>query len=390
MRLPIGIQDFTKLREQGYLYVDKTMHMMPLLQGGQFFFARPRRFGKSLLASTLKAAFSGRKELFKGLWLEDKFDFAPRPVIRIDLSKLDYLQRSLETSLLEDFRQTASEYGLVLEQNTAKSAFEELILELSKTAKVVVLIDEYDKPITDYLLEPKKRAELQAVLKSVYGVLKPMDSYLHTVFLTGVSKIGKLSLFSDLNNLEDISLNSKYALICGYTKSEIEQAFPTQLEVVAQNLQFELPELMQHVMHWYNGYSWDAMNRVYCPFSFLIFLEQQEFKSYWYETGTPTFLVELIRAAKINPLELEQAILDSQNIAHTDADQINPISLMFQTGYLTITQKRSSPMGTVYQLSYPNHEVRIAFSKNLVEQYAANPLGSFAIYLQEAKNRWHG
>ena len=208
--LPIGIQDFPTLRETGYAYVDKTHLIYGLLESGKsYFLSRPRRFGKSLLVSTLKAIFDGRKDLFAGLWLETNFDFAVHPVIRLDFSRLDFSQRSLEVSLLYSLQQSAAEYDLTLEQDTVRSAFEELIYKLSQQGKVVVLIDEYDKPITDYLLEPEKRNAHQAVLKSLYGVLKPMNPYLELVFLTGVSKIGKLSLFSDLNNLQDISLNTK-------------------------------------------------------------------------------------------------------------------------------------------------------------------------------------
>jgi hypothetical protein len=289
----------------------------------------------------------------------------------------------------------AAEYGVELFADTVPSAFRELILELSKTAKVAVLIDEYDKPITDYLLEPEKRAEYQAVLKSLYGVLKPMDSYLHTVFLTGVSKIGKLSLFSDLNNLQDISLNADYALICGYTRPEINATFATHLEAVAKNLSLEMPELMQQITHWYNGYSWDAMNRVYCPFSFLIFLSQKEFKSFWFETGTPTVLVELIRAAQINPLEFNASQLDAYTISTTNVEHLDPIGLMFQTGYLTIDSIQKSVLGTTYTLSYPNQEVRQAFSSSLLLEYSQmfpSRIGQMGIRLAQALGAldWQG
>jgi hypothetical protein len=387
MRLPIGIQDFTNLRENNYLYVDKTMHMMPFLEGGRFFLARPRRFGKSLFLSTLKAAFRGRKDLFTGLWLFSNHDFETRPVIRLDFSKLDYRERSLEDSLLEDFRLIASEYGLQLEQNTAKAAFEELIRLLSERGRVVVLIDEYDKPITDYLLEPVKRAEHQAVLKSVYGVLKPIDEYLHLVLLTGVSKIGKLSLFSDLNNLQDISLNAKFAIACGYTEAEIRISFADRLKTIALEKNLELEVFMGLIRHWYNGYSWDAIQKVYCPFSFLLFLEQPNFRSYWYETGTPTFLLELIRAAQINPFVFEHLELPDSALVATNVEHIDPLGLMFQTGYLTIQRIESDQFGTRYTLAYPNEEVRQAFSSSLLAEYShAVPsfIGGFSLELQRA------
>jgi hypothetical protein len=368
--LPIGIQDFPTLRERGHVYVDKTRFIAPLLEsGGYFFLSRPRRFGKSLLVSTLKAIFDGRKDLFTGLWLEEKHNFAVHPVIRLDFSKLDFSARSLEVSLLLSLQQSAAEYGFFLEQDTVRSAFEELIYKLAQQAKVVVLIDEYDKPITDYLLEPEKRNAHQAVLRSLYGVLKPMNQYLELVFLTGVSKIGKLSLFSDLNNLQDISLNAKYALLCGYSRTEIEAGFPTYMTDLAQKFTLDFETLWQRVKHWYNGYSWDGVNRLYCPFSFLLFLEQQEFKSYWYETGTPTFLVDLIRLAKVNPLEFEDIELPDSEIRATNVDRINPTSLMFQTGYLTILSQSTGAFGVAYHLGYPNQEVRQAFSNDLILEY---------------------
>ncbi len=368
------------------VYVDKTMYMMPFLQGGVFFLSRPRRFGKSLLLSTLKAAFAGRKDLFASLWLENKFDFALRPVIRLDFSKLDYRERSLEASMLNDFRLTASDYGIQLEQNTAKSAFEELIRELSKTSKVVVLIDEYDKPITDYLLEPEIRGEHQAILKSVYGVLKPMDAHIHLVFLTGVSKIGKLSLFSDLNNLQDISLNQKYAQVCGYSRSEIDTHFAPWLEPIAVVLNVSMPVLWEAITFWYNGYSWDGVHKMFCPFSFLLFLENQEFRSFWYETGTPTFLVELIKNAQFNAIQFESIALDEMTISTTNVQNLEPVSLMFQTGYLTMIAKTRNTLGTRYLLSYPNEEVRQAFAKSLLLEYSQGKsyIGSFSLELQDA------
>ena len=202
MRLPIGLQDFTHLREEDCVYVDKTMYMMPFLEGGRFFLARPRRFGKSLLLSTIKAVFQGRKDLFAGLWLENKHDFVPHPIIRMDFSNINFTTKTLDEGIVDWLRIVALETGYAITSSNARDAFRELILELSKTKKVVVLIDEYDKPITDTLLEPAERNINQATLKSVYGVLKPMDAYLHLVLPTGVSKIGKLSLFSDLNNLQ--------------------------------------------------------------------------------------------------------------------------------------------------------------------------------------------
>jgi hypothetical protein len=277
-----------------------------------------------------------------------------------------------------------------LQSTNARDAFRELVLEFSRTSKVVILIDEYDKPITDYLLEPEKRGEHQAILKSVYGVLKPLDAHIHLVFLTGVSKIGKLSLFSDLNNLEDISLHNGYVNICGYSRTEIELAFPSFISAVAQHQNLSLSVLWDLITFWYNGYSWDGKNKLYCPFSFLLFLGRQEFSSFWYETGTPTFLLELIRTAKISPFELENSELDARGISTTDVQNFDAIGLMFQTGYLTIQEKTLALGQTIYRLGYPNQEVRQAFSSSLVQEYGQfvpSQVSQFGVALYRALQR---
>ncbi len=387
MRLPIGIQDFVNLRQDGYVYVDKTMYFTDFLQGGMFFLSRPRRFGKSLLLSTLQAIYQGRKDLFTDLWLFSQHDFKTRPVIRLDFSQLDYRVRPLEQALLERFQDIAEQHGLELEADSPKRAFELLIFELAKIDRVVVLIDEYDKPITDTLFQKEQRDQHQAILKGLYGVLKPMNAQIFQVFLTGVSKIGKLSLFSDLNNLQDISLNEKYAVLCGYTKENIETYFMGHLNKIAEKFAVTMPELWVAIQHWYNGYSWDAKHRVYCPFSFLLFLENQEFRSFWYETGTPTFLLEMIRQAQFDPMRFDSIALDEMSISSTNVENLEAVSLMFQTGYLTIQEKTANLQGTRYQLAYPNEEVRQAFSKGLLDQYAQYNIhvrGSFSLELQDA------
>jgi Predicted AAA-ATPase/PD-(D/E)XK nuclease superfamily len=387
MRLPIGIQDFANLREGNMVYVDKTIQIAALLEQGRYFLARPRRFGKSLLLSVLKYASEGRKDLFKNLWLEHNFEFKTRPVIRLDFSNINFTSKPLDEGIVDWLKITALDYNYQLQSTNARDALRELILELAKKEKVVVLVDEYDKPITDTLFDPEQRNINQAVLKSVYGVLKPLDSSLHLVFITGVSKIGKLSLFSDLNNIQDISLNPKFATLCGYTRSEIELAFPTYLENAANYFNAPLSELWNAIQFWYNGYSWDAIQKVYCPFSFLLFLENPDFKSYWYETGTPTFLIEMIRAKQIDPRTFELLQSDARPLVATDVTNLDPTGLMFQTGYLTITKKTQNMVGTRYELGYPNQEVRVAFSKGLLELYGSfvpSTISSFSLELQDA------
>jgi hypothetical protein len=374
-RLPIGIQDFPSIRNEGYIYIDKTQYLHTLIHGPKYqFVSRPRRFGKSLMISTLKSIFEGKKELFEGLWLEHHHDFKPRPVIRLDFSRLYLLENRLEESLVRSLRQTAAEYNLELKSDTARFALEDLILELAKRDRVVILIDEYDKPMTDYIENDaenlKIRLEYQKILRSIYGLFKPLGEYIHLVVMTGVSKIGKLSLFSDLNNLRDISLDKKYAQLFGYTRAEIEQYFPEYLKLAWASLDLLEGEFWDIVKFWYNGYSWDGENQVYCPFSFLLFLESPDFKGYWYETGTPTFLIKMIQQENINPLEFEQIFTGETTLNTFNLEHMDPISIMFQTGYLTIKSIEKQLGGINYELSYPNQEVRKAFSKHILELYS--------------------
>jgi Predicted AAA-ATPase/PD-(D/E)XK nuclease superfamily len=378
VQLPAGIQDFTHLRQENFLYVDKTMYMKTFFQGGRYFFARPRRFGKSMLLSTIKAAYSGNKELFAGLWLEKNFDFSPRPVIRLDFSNISYNAIALEQGIVNWLKINALEYGYTLQSTNAKEAFRELILEFSKSNKVVVLIDEYDKPITDTLDDPTKRSEHQATLKSVYGVLKPMDAHLHLVLLTGVSKVGKLSLFSDLNNLTDISLDREFALLCGYSRDEIKQHFMPWLEPIREQYNLTWDGLFEAITHWYNGYSWNGIDKLYCPFSFLVFLKRQEFLSFWYETGSPSLIVHLFRTGQIDVFALEQVFIAGEALAVLDVEAMDTYSLMFQTGYLTIQSISRNIWGSEYVLTYPNNEVRVAFSRSLLENYSKTTSGQFS------------
>jgi hypothetical protein len=389
-KLPIGIQDFASLREEGYVYVDKTQAIHTLLQAGKaLFFSRPRRFGKSLLISTLHALFDGRKDLFAGLWIEDNHDFKPRPVIRIDFSAINSATRPLEGAIVDNLRRTARGYGITLQSDYAADALSELIIELAQSEKVVVLIDEYDKPITDYLedQDTSKRNEHQRILRSLYGQLKPLNGYLHLLLLTGVSKIGKLSLFSDLNNLQDISLVPETALLLGYTQAEIQAAYPQRLQQAWTRLGLTPEQFWDILRYWYNGYSWDGVNRLYCPFSLLLFLANPQFKGYWYETGTPSWLIRLIKNQKINPLEFERIFGNNDLLSTFNIDHFDATSIMFQTGYLTIQQVKNHLDGIEYTLSYPNQEVRQAFSRQLLEQYSGlvpSAFYSFVVDLSQA------
>jgi hypothetical protein len=373
--LPDGIQDFEDLRNRNCVYVDKTQHIFNLMNGGKYlFFARPRRFGKSLMLTTLKAAFEGKKYLFEGLWLHENYSFAVKPVIHINFNQIDAKDGRLEGNFVRHLEEQAEAAGVEIETSSPANAFQSLVKKLyAKGGPVALLVDEYDKPITDYIGEEFKaqRNEHIRVLRSVYSCIKGLDLFLDAVVITGVSKFGKLSIFSDLNNIKDVSMNKKYALLCGYTKEEIEVNFAEHIQESLEEMDLTLERFWELTKFWYNGYSWDAINRVYCPYSFLLFLSAKEYRAFWYETGTPTFLMNLIKEQHINLLEFDSLEAESYTLSTADVEFPSPQGLMFQTGYLTI--KERDPEFDSYILSFPNEEVRLAFSKNLLQSYIRIP-----------------
>ena len=358
-RLPIGVQDFKQLRAKNCVYVDKTELIYRLTtEGWYYFFSRPRRFGKSLLVSTLKELFTGNRALFEGLWIEDKWDWSETsPVVHISFAKIDYQGLGLENAINKQLDSCAESYDMALEETTNKGKFEELLRKLNdKIGKIVFLVDEYDKPIIDFLEETKlpKAKEHQEIMKSFYSVLKDNEELLHFVLITGVSKFTKVSIFSDLNHLDDITLDKHYALLAGYTHSELENNFQDYLIAAAKSLNINTQKLLAEMEKWYDGFSWDGVNKVYNPFGTLNFLKNQAFRNYWFATGTPTFLAQLME---------QQFRFDFDNIHTTtsriekyDLDNLDAVSLLFQTGYLTITQL--NPMNGDIVSDYPNQEIR--------------------------------
>jgi predicted DNA-binding ribbon-helix-helix protein len=375
-KYPIGIQTFQKIREEGFLYIDKTKQVYDLANnGGYFFLSRPRRFGKSLLVSTLDSLFSGKKELFEGLWIVDKWDFSVKyQVLYIPFNAFDLRGNDLEDVLQQIVLKQAKEKDITLESNHNKSPFKsgtmlsELIQKLyEKTQqKVVVLIDEYDKPIIDFLEDIETAEQNRDILKSFYGVLKPADPYLKLVFLTGISKFSKISIFSDLNNLQDISLHKKYGAIAGLTQIEIEGSFSEEIVEIAAESGISVEKLLDKIKQWYNGYTWDLKEKVYNPFSILRFIEGGgDFKNFWFETGTPTFLVkQLLKHYQFDFTNLEAT--ESQ-LNTFDLGELNPATLLFQTGYLTI--KSFSKEDNLYLLDYPNKEVEWSLQQYLLEAF---------------------
>ena len=370
-KLPIGEQFFARLRERNLLYVDKTEQIYHLMNlGTQVFLSRPRRFGKSLLTTTLKEIYLGNQSLFEGLWIEDKLDWQPRPVILINFNAVSYRTQSLAQGLSEHLDELAQEVGLTLGADDYKEKFRELIRQLSGQGRVALLIDEYDKPITDLLENEDKVQENIAILKDFYSVLKsPEGEHLFFTLITGVSKYGKLSIFSDLNNLLDITLDPRFATLLGYTQAELEHYFSEYIDRLVATYNATRAEVLEQIAFWYNGYSWDGENRVYVPFSTLVFFEQQRFANHWFVTGTPTFLIRLLRNHQISAYELDELSADETLLDSADVENLSVFSLLFQTGYLTVKTVRPSFLGDTFELGYPNHEVAQAFQRHLLADY---------------------
>ncbi len=348
--LPLGIQDFRELREKDLLYIDKTEIIHNLLVSKYYFLSRPRRFGKSLLISTLHELFTGNKALFKGLWIEDKIEWQSYPVIRIDFSAIDYKGNGFWSAIQKYLRNIAESYQIQLESESPKDLLGELIISLHTKyqAQVVLLIDEYDKPIIDFLEDLDKAREHRDFLKNLYSIIKPMDSYLRFVFLTGVSKFSKVSIFSDLNNLTDISTSAEFANITGYTQAELEHYFANRIEEMAVFMNLEKEALLQKIKTFYNGYSWNGKDFLYNPFSVLSFFRIKSFDNFWFSTGTPTFLTKLLQkdfVYNLSKVKSNQLALDSVNLENP-----NLTALLFQTGYLTIKEQLPHRM---LRLEYP-------------------------------------
>ncbi len=373
-KLPVGIQDFREVRQDNYLYVDKTALIFKLVNTGKYLFmARPRRFGKSLLISTLREIFKGNKALFAGLWIEDKLSWEVYPTLVIDFNDMNYKERPLGGELSKQLLNQAKEHQIALQSEDYKNQFSELIEALAKKygKKVVVLVDEYDKALTDILEFPDQFEVNRSILKNFYGILKSKDPYLHFVLLTGVSKFGKISIFSDLNNLFDLTLYEPLACLFGYTQEELEHYFMPHFEQISTKLAMPLPTLLENVKLWYNGYSWDGKNTLYNPFSILNFCQHGRLNNYWFETGTPTFLTKLLKERGIPSYQLDSLLSDEMGVSNADPERIDVVSLLFQTGYLTIKKANWAGAPADFTLSYPNLEVKESFLKYLLAEYTS-------------------
>ncbi|MDR1140324.1 MAG: ATP-binding protein [Planctomycetaceae bacterium] len=372
--LPIGVQDFEKLRVGGNVYVDKTAYIYQLVNtDAPYFLSRPRRFGKSLFLSTLKAYFLGKKELFDGLAIAElEKEWLEYPVFHIDLNVEGYINAdSLHKALDTNLKSLEEHWGKDETDTTPASRFLRLIRRAYEMSghKVVVLIDEYDKPLVNTLDNMEVNQSMRDILKGFYGVLKSADAYLRFVFLTGVTKFSKVSVFSDLNHLMDISLDKKYAGICGISETELTQYFAPEIQKLSKEVALSYDETFAKLKKHYNGYHFcENTEGMYNPFSLLNTFSAGNFRNYWYATGTPTFLVKMLKEGDFEIPDLENdVVIPVNSITDYRPEFPNPVPILYQSGYLTI--KNYDDNFNEYTLGFPNEEVKYSFLNDLLPVY---------------------
>lgn len=375
MKYPIGIQDFEKLRTNGYSYVDKSRFVYKLATEGEYYFlSRPRRFGKSLFLSTLEAYFQGKKELFEGLAIYDlETDWKKYPIFHIDLNTANFREKDSLYTVLNDYLTTwESKYGARESEATLALRFKGVIARAAEKegCGVVILIDEYDKPILQTLRDPELQAEHRAQLKAFYSVLKTQDRYIKFAFLTGVTKFGKVSVFSDLNNLTDISMDHRYISICGMTEKELLANFKEGINELAEANGDTEEATIAKLKARYDGYHFEENTiGIYNPFSVLNTLSRLRYKDYWFETGTPTFLVDLLKMHNYRLPDMTKERVSDDVINSVDSLSTNPIPVIYQSGYLTI--KGYDERFKKYLLGFPNREVEEGFLNFLLPLYTS-------------------
>ena len=366
-RLPIGIQTFRTLRERDCYYVDKTAYVERLLdEGTHYFLSRPRRFGKSLFLDTLKELFQGSEELFEGLHIHAGHDWSERhPVVRLSFGGSSFTEPAhLHANVLAQLEGVAEQQGVSVRYATGPERFAHLLRTLHARAgqQVAVLVDEYDKPILDALETPEVARANRDYLRGLYGVIKDSDAHVRFTFLTGISRFSKVNLFSQLNNLADITLDPVYSSICGYTEDDLDAVFAPELDGLDR----------AQVREWYNGYSWRGSEKVYNPFDVLLLLRRREFAAHWFETGTPAFLVDTLFKRRVTSVSLDQTVSTEALLSTFDvggrsaAEHIGTEALLFQTGYLTIAGEDRLGGKALYRLDYPNREVRQSLNEYLL------------------------
>ena len=385
-RLPLGLQTFAKVREGNFAYVDKTPQALDLANAaGIYFLARPRRFGKSLFLDTLRNLFEGRRELFQGLHAEHEWHWSVKhPVIKLDMSGTSESVTAFKSIINSDLRDIAESMGVELAANDELGAvFKQLIKRAHAKygCKVVLLIDEYDKPMLDNIDDMELAQQMLKQLRGFYSIIKAADEHLHFVMLTGVSKFSKVSIFSGLNNLKDISLDPQYASICGYTEDDLNEVFAQHLQGVDR----------EQLRQWYNGYNFLGEKLVYNPHDILHFIDRSQsfgepqFDNYWFESATPTFVVDLLARDQILPQQLEPQNVGRELIDSCPIDKLELRTVLFQSGYFTIDAvDRSDPEAITYKLVCPNHSVRSALQNNLFRHYTCDEITNYLKSMRSA------
>ena len=359
-KLPIGIQDFVNLRQEGYLYVDKTQYLVDIIDRGKvFFFSRPRRFGKSLTISTFDALFSGKKELFKGLYAEEflnRPDYKISPVVRLDMSTTttDQGVETLRASMLRIVKKSAARYGIEIPDSPPGEALSILLDALAALHGLVfIMFDEYDKPILDTLFDHERAEAFRAVLRGFYTQIKASDESTRFVFMTGITKFTKTGVFSAMNNLYDLSMDDRYAEMLGYTEEELLAYLGGHITETAKRLGLQKGALIEQIRAYYDGFSFDGTHRVYNPFSTLSFFQMGQFKNFWFESGSPSFIVNYVKNHDIEAEDFRGKAEDEGFTGVTEIELAKPSSFLFQAGYLTVRKR----MGNLLVLDYPNEEV---------------------------------
>ncbi len=383
--LPIGIQDFESLILDNYLYVDKTAIMYQLVSTGRYYFlSRPRRFGKSLFLTTLKAYFLGKKDLFKGMAVENlEKNWTEYPILHLDLNSREYKD---ESSLISELNRHLESWEKLYGNEYSDRSVEERFLHVidkayAKTGqRVVILVDEYDKPMLQAIGNEKLQDAFRSKLKAFYSVLKTSDAKIRFAFLTGVTRFSKVSIFSDLNNLNDISLEDDYSSICGISEDELHKVFNHHVERLAEYKKMTVDETYAELKKRYDGYHFSKNScGMYNPFSVLNALYKKDFGSYWFETGTPTFLVKLLKEHDYNLERMANEELDADSLNAIDTIDSNPVPIIFQSGYLTI--KSFDQRFMMYRLGFPNEEVKEGFVKYLMPYYTSVKNGKTAFQI---------
>jgi hypothetical protein len=369
--LPLGRQNFEDIIKEDLLYVDKTEQVYNIIRKGRLFFlARPRRFGKSLLISTFRHLFEGKKDLFKDLYIGQStdYDFETYPVLQFNFAKLGHKVEDLEAKLNRLVLEYAEEYAIELTSTSLSENFTNLVKGISEKDKpVVLLVDEYDKPMIDFFTEMEKAKINRSVLRDFFSPLKYLDSqgHLRFLFITGVSKFSKVSLFSDLNNLTDLSKSTLSTDLVGITQNELEHYFEEHIEATVEKMEAPKELILSEIKKWYNGYSYDGKTKFYIPSSLFTFFSKERFDNYWFETGTPTMLIEFVKKQKIRLQKLENIKVFEDFFDNISLEKTDIISLLYQTGYLTIKSVEQSTSEIEYVLGYPNIETQKSWEQSL-------------------------